>query len=234
MGTKTIPAVSRKKINVSILNSRYGGDYQGRDDYDDWGGYWLPELIVTPDGSWWEDSEGNRIPEDDYDNYGYEGGNGNGGHGSSDSDAEMESMGRQAYQHIVDSVNNQTAHICSITDSNTYKTLNTAAFIAQCPEWQNDLVKALTNEDLWGKLGKSFCKAASWGSAICTYIAIYEKIDNGEDLSTWDYCQIIASLFGAVAAPMTAGAVPLILGSTSIILSIIGTAGESYENSSNY
>lgn len=234
MGTKTIPAVSRKKINVSILNSRYGGDYQGRDDYDDWGGYWLPELIVTPDGSWWEDSEGNRIPEDDYDNYGYEGGNGNGGHGSSDSDAEMESMGRQAYQHIVDSVNNQTAHIYSITDSNTYKTLNTAALIAQCPGWQHDLVKALTDENLWGKLGRSFCKASSIGSAFITGFGIYEKHSAGKEISTWDWLQCAGAVLGVGASVASGGSIPLFIGSVGIILTIIGTAGDGYTSTPNY
>ena len=234
MGTKTIPTVSRKKINVSILDSRYGGDYQGRDDYDDWGGCWLPELIVTPDDSWWEDSEGNRIPEDDYDDYGDPDGGGSGGHGNSDSDAEMESMGRQAYQHIVDSVKNQTAHIYNITDTQTYKIINTAAFVAQCPGWQKDLVKALTDGNLWGKLGSTFCKATSWGSALITGIGIYDKVVAGEKITPWDIMQCAGAALGVGAMFATGIGTPFIIGSIGLVISFVGTAGDEYSNSSKY
>lgn len=232
METNTLKQ-SRRNLNLISLNSYYGGDYSGR-DYDD-SGYWLPDLIVTPDGSWWEDPYGNRMPDDEIDDPNdsdYQGG-GLGGDNSM-SDAELDNWGRLAYQHVIDSVNNQTAKTYLISESNLYKTLNTASLITECPGWQHNLVKALTNENLWGKLGARFCSALSLGGAIITGFGIVEKVANGENLNVWDYMQGAGAILGITSLCFTAGTIPLIIGSTGYLITLVGTAGEGYTNNSNY
>lgn len=159
--------------------SRTGGDYYGEENY-----ITLPEIIVTPDGNYWEGSDNwndydpNDPRNNDWNNpYDDDWTWGNGGHSNTPSQSTEEqqiSRGMRIASAIQDSINNKTAVVIEkATDSNIYKAVNIANYGANFAIAKMDVYSLITNnKTVLKSLGGAFGGVNAGVGAIVAYMAL--------------------------------------------------------------
>lgn len=223
-----------KKSEVESFLNKSGGSY----DYGDWYNdpITLPEIIVTPDGNYSRE-EWNILFESDrhqYEDYGSNQTDTFTFNQSKDnlSQSEIISNGLEAVALVKDSIFNNTA-VClqKIQQTNAYQAVSVSSLIANAPGFQEDLIKALTNnQGILNAWGKAFVKGNAYISGAMALIGVLDG-----DATTGDWFQLAGAATGILGTHFfICPPIGLTLSGFSLVLSIIGTGMNAANNSNNY
>lgn len=186
---------------------RTGGDYYGDDYY-----ITLPELIVTPEGNYWNDSPDwndwdpndprNNDWNDPYDDDRNWGNGGNSNTPSQTTEEQQISRGMRIASAMQDSINNKTAVVIEkATDSNLYKAVNIANYGANFAIAEMDVYSVITKSTTALKsLGGAFGGVNAGVGLVVAWMAL----DDG-NITQSDIWGAASALFGAAGFLISLG-----------------------------
>lgn len=218
-----------KEINLppDVLG-RTGGDYYGDDYY-----ITLPELIVTPEGNYWNDSpdwndwDPNDPRNDDWNNpYDDDRDWGQGGDSNTPSQSTEEQQiarGIRIASAIQDSINNKTAVVVDKpTDSNIYKAANISSYGANFALAEMDVYSAITgNKTVLKSFGGAFGGINSGVGLVVAVMALNDGNITESDI--WGAASAVLGTAGYVTGFFCPPAA-LVLDGISIICGAVSLA----------
>lgn len=218
---------------------RTGGDYYGDDYY-----ITLPELIVTPEGNYWNDSPDwndwdpndprNNDWNDPYDDDRSWGNGGNSNTSSQSTEEQQISRGMRIASAMQDSINNKTALVVEkATDSNLYKATNIANFGANFALSEMDVYSVITNsKTVLKSFGGAFGGVNAGVGAIVAIMAVTDGEVTESDM--WGAASAALGLAGYITGYFFPPAA-LVFGGLSIICGAVSLATSNNNNpTTNY